>query len=167
MFKEGSDPKAGSTPNQIDEAPYAAACNSAKAHQAKAEANLAQQTQAQLERYRPLVAANAISKRDFVNAEAAVKQSPGRRSPTKAAVRTRWHQPGLRHGHSTDFSGRIGPRLVTEGALVGGEATTWLSSKIRPRLQLPPAANDILQLRKAMASGQLERRGQRPQRACA
>jgi membrane fusion protein (multidrug efflux system) len=75
MFKEGSDVKAGQTLFRIDEAPYAAALDSAKANQAKAEANLAQ-AQAQLERYRPLVEANAISKQDFVNAEAAVKSNP-------------------------------------------------------------------------------------------
>ncbi|MFX4493810.1 efflux transporter periplasmic adaptor subunit, partial [Acinetobacter baumannii] len=70
-----------------------------------------------------LVEANAISKQDFVNAEAAVKQSQADVASTKAAVRT----AGINLGYATvtaPISGRIGRALVTEGALVGqGEAT--------------------------------------------
>ena len=158
MFKEGSDVKAGQTLFRIDEAPYAAALDSAKANQAKAEANLAQ-TQAQLERYRPLVEANAISKQDFVNAEAAVKQSQADVASTKAAVRT----AGINLGYATvtaPISGRIGRALVTEGALVGqGEATPLaVIQQIDPvYVNFTQSANDILQLRKAMASGQFKR----------
>src|SRR5256885_4546499 len=62
LFREGSDVKAGQVLYRIDPAPYQATLQSAKATQARAEANQAQAL-AQLERYRPLVAANAISKR--------------------------------------------------------------------------------------------------------
>jgi membrane fusion protein, multidrug efflux system len=158
MFKEGSDVKAGQTLFRIDAGPYAAALDSARASQAKAEANLAQ-TQAQLDRYRPLVEANAISKQDYVNAEAALKQSQADVASTKAAVRT----AGINLGYATvtaPISGRIGRALVTEGALVGqGEATPLaVIQQIDPvYVNFTQSANEILQLRKAMASGQYKR----------
>jgi membrane fusion protein (multidrug efflux system) len=158
LFKEGSDVKAGQALFRIDEAPYAAALDSAKANQAKAEANLAQ-TQAQLDRYKPLVEANAISKQDFVNAEAALKQAQADVAATKAAVRT----AGINLGYANvtaPISGRIGRALVTEGALVGqGEATPLaVVQQIDPvYVNFTQSANEILQLRKAMANGQFKR----------
>lgn len=86
QFREGSDVKAGQLLFTIDSAPYAAALESARASQARAEANLAQTT-AQLERYRPLVAANAVSKQDFINTEAAQKAAQADVAAGKAAVR--------------------------------------------------------------------------------
>lgn len=157
-FKEGSDVKAGQSLFKIDEAPYAAALDSAKASQAKAEANLAQ-AQAQLERYRPLVEANAISKQDYVNAEAALKQSQADVASAKAAVRTASINLGYA-SVSAPISGRIGRALVTEGALVGqGEATPLaVIQQIDPvYVNFTQSANDILQLRKAMANGQFKR----------
>jgi membrane fusion protein (multidrug efflux system) len=158
VFKEGSDVKAGQALFKIDEAPYAAALDSAKATQAKAEASLAQ-NQAQLERYRPLVDANAISKQDYVNAEAALKQSQADVAAAKAAVRT----AGINLGYANvtaPISGRIGRALVTEGALVGqGEATPLaVIQQIDPvYVNFTQSANDILQLRKAMSNGQFKR----------
>ena len=158
LFKEGSDVKAGQALFRIDEAPYAAALDNAKANQAKAEANLAQ-TQAQLDRYKPLVEANAISKQDFVNAEAALKQAQADVAATKAAVRT----AGINLGYANvtaPISGRIGRALVTEGALVGqGEATPLaVVQQIDPvYVNFTQSANEILQLRKAMANGQFKR----------
>ncbi|MFX7329290.1 HlyD family efflux transporter periplasmic adaptor subunit, partial [Acinetobacter baumannii] len=58
------------------------------------------------------------------------------------------------------ISGRIGRALVTEGALVGqGEATPLaVIQQIDPvYVNFTQSANDILQLRKAMASGQFKR----------
>lgn len=81
FFAEGSDVKAGQLLYVIDSAPYEAALQNAQAALARAEANL-QQTSSQLERYRPLVEANAISKQDFVNAEAA-----------QSRLRRKWLQP--------------------------------------------------------------------------
>ena len=67
LFREGSDVKAGQRLFRIDAAPYAAAAASARAGQAKAEANLAQAS-ALAERYKPLVEVNAISKQDYAAA---------------------------------------------------------------------------------------------------
>ncbi len=125
LFKEGSDVKAGQALFQIDAAPYEASAQSARASLARAEANLVQTT-AQLERFRPLVEANAISKQDFVNAESAQKQAQAEVVAAKAAVRT----ADINLGYAkvtAPISGRIGQALVTEGAFVGrGRPLHWL-----------------------------------------
>ena len=160
VFTEGSDVKAGQVLFRIDPAPYAAAAESARATLAKAQANLAQAS-AQAERYRPLVAANAISKQDFVNAEAAEKQAQADVAAAKAAVRTA--DINLSYASVTaPISGRIGRALVTEGALVGqGEATALaVVQQIDPvYVNFTQSAADVLQLRRAMESGQFKRAG--------
>ena len=160
VFKEGSDVKAGQVLFRIDPAPYAAAAESARASLAKAQANLAQAS-AQAERYRPLVAANAISKQDFVNAEAAEKQAQADVAAAKAAVRTA--DINLSYASVTaPISGRIGRALVTEGARVGqGEATALaVVQQIDPvYVNFTQSAADVFQLRRAMESGQFKRAG--------
>ena len=84
-FKEGGDVKAGQRLYQIDPAPYIAALNSATASLQKAQANLASTT-AQAERYKVLVAANAVSKQDYDNAVAAQGQAAADVATGKAAV---------------------------------------------------------------------------------
>ena len=84
-FKEGGDVKAGQRLYQIDPAPYIAALNSATASLQKAEANLASTT-AQAERYKVLVAANAVSKQDYDNAVSAQGQAAADVATGKAAV---------------------------------------------------------------------------------
>ncbi len=66
-FTEGSEVKAGQRLYKIDPAPFIAALNNAKAALAKAQANLASTT-AQANRFKVLVAANAVSKQDYDNA---------------------------------------------------------------------------------------------------
>ncbi|MBD9395810.1 efflux RND transporter periplasmic adaptor subunit [Acidovorax sp. ACV01] len=160
LFKEGSDVKAGQPLFRIDPAPYAAASESARASLAKAQANLAQAS-AQVERYRPLVIANAISKQDFVNAEAAEKQAQADVATAKAAVRTADITLGYA-SVTSPISGRIGRALVTEGALVGqGEATPLaVVQQIDPvYVNFTQSASDVFQLRRAMESGQFKRAG--------
>lgn len=160
LFKEGSDVKAGQSLFRIDPAPYAAASESARAGLAKAQANLAQAS-AQVERYRPLVSANAISKQDFVNAEAAEKQAQADVATARAAVRTTDINLGYA-SVTSPISGRIGRALVTEGALVGqGEATPLaVVQQIDPvYVNFTQSAGDVFQLRRAMESGQFKRAG--------
>lgn len=160
VFKEGSDVKAGQTLFLIDSAPYAAASESARAGLAKANANLAQAS-AQLDRYRPLVAANAISKQEYANAEAAEKQAQADVASAKASVRTADINLGYARVTSP-ISGRIGRALVTEGALVGqGEATALaVVQQINPvYVNFTQSASDVFKLRRAMESGQLKHAG--------
>ena len=161
MFQEGSDVKAGQVLFRIDAAPYEASAQSARATLARAEATL-MQTTAQLERFRPLVAANAISKQDYVNAEAAQKQAQAEVAAAKAAVRT----ADINLGYASvtaPISGRIGQALVTEGALVGqGEATPLaVIQQINPvYVNFTQSATEAFKLRKAMDEGKLKAAGQ-------
>ena len=160
LFTEGSDVKAGQALFRIDAAPYEAASQSAKANLARAEANLAQ-TSAQLERFRPLVQANAISKQDFVNAESAQKQAQAEVAAARAAVRS----ADINLGYASvtaPISGRIGQALVTEGALVGqGEATPLaVIQQINPvYVNFTQSATEAFKLRKAMDEGLLKAAG--------
>lgn len=157
LFQEGSDVKAGQSLFQIDAAPYEASAQSARASLARAEANLVQTT-TQLERFRPLVEANAISKQDFVNAESAQKQAQAEVMAAKAAVRT----ADINLGYAkvtAPISGRIGQALVTEGALVGqGEATPLaVIQQINPvYVNFTQSASEAFKLRKAMDEGKLK-----------
>lgn len=160
LFREGGDVKAGQPLFQIDPAPYRATLESAQAALARSQANLAQAT-AQAERFKPLVEANAISKQDFVNAQAAQKIAEADVAAARAAVRTA--QINLGYASVTaPISGRIGRALVTEGALVGaGEATQLaLIQQIDPMfVNFTQSTGEVLRMRRALASGQLQRAG--------
>ena len=154
LFREGSDVKAGQPLFTIDSAPYAAVAASAKASQARAEANVAQAT-ALAERYKPLVEANAVSKQEYSNAVAAQKQAEADVAVAKANVQTA--SINLSYAAVTSpISGRIGRALVTEGALVGqGEATQLaVVQQINPMyVNFTQSAAEVMKLRAALASG--------------
>jgi membrane fusion protein (multidrug efflux system) len=159
-FKEGSDVKAGQLLFQIDAAPYQAARASAQAALARAQANLTQAS-ALAERYQPLIAANAVSKQDYVNAVAAQKQAEADVASARAALQTA--QINLGYASVTSpIAGRIGRALVTEGALVGqGEATELaVVQQIDPMyVNFTQSTTDVLRLRKAVESGKYKRAG--------
>ena len=158
LFREGSDVTVGQSLFAIDSAPYAAAVASARAGQARAEANVGQAT-ALVDRYKPLVEANAISKQDYANAVAAQKQAQADVAVGKANVQT----ASINLGYASvkaPISGRIGRALVTEGALVGqGEATQLaVIQQINPLyVNFTQSASETMKLRAAMESGQLKR----------
>ncbi|MFI5446576.1 efflux RND transporter periplasmic adaptor subunit [Polaromonas sp. UC242_47] len=158
LFKEGSDVKAGQPLFTIDSAPYAAQVASAKASQVRAEANLAQAA-ALAERYKPLVAANAVSKQEYASAVAAQKQAEADVAVAKASVQTA--TINLDYAHVTaPISGRIGRALVTEGALVGQGDATQLAviQQINPMyVNFTQSATEVMALRNALANGQLKR----------
>jgi membrane fusion protein (multidrug efflux system) len=143
-FEEGADVKAGDVLFQIDPAPLQAARDSAAANLARAEAN-AKQAENQVNRFRELVAVNAVSKQDADNAESAVTIANAEVLAAKAALAT----AELNLGYATvtaPISGRIGKAQVTEGALVGqGDAT--LLAVIQ---QLDPIYFDFTQSSTAM-----------------
>lgn len=157
LFQEGSDVKAGQTLFYIDPAPYEATFQSATAALARAEAN-ALQANAQLERFTPLVEANAISRQDFDNALAAAKQAQAEVKVAQANVRTAQINLGYTKVTSP-IAGRIGQALVTEGALVGqGEATALaVVQQIDPvYVNFTQSASEVFKLRKAIQEGQLQ-----------
>ena len=154
LFREGSDVKAGQQLFLIDSAPYQASVAQAEASVAQAEASLAQ-SRALAERYRPLVAVNAISKQEYDNAVAAQKTAEANVAAAKAALTT----SRINLGYATvtaPISGRIGRTLVTEGALVGQGTPTELAviQQIDPLyINFTQSASEALKLKAAMASG--------------
>jgi membrane fusion protein (multidrug efflux system) len=160
LFREGSDVKAGQSLFRIDAAPYQAALQSAQAVRARAEANLAN-TQAVVDRYRPLVAENAISQQEFGAAVAAQRSAQADVAAAQAAVRTA--DINLQYASvKAPISGRIGRALVTEGALVGqGEATALaVIQQVDPLyVNFTQSATEAMRLKRAMDSGQLKGAG--------
>jgi membrane fusion protein, multidrug efflux system len=159
-FKEGGEVKAGQRLYQIDPAPYVAALNSATASLQKAEANLASTT-AQAERYKVLVAANAVSKQDYDNAVAAQGQAAADVATGKAAVAMAQINLGYTNVVSP-ITGRSGLSLVTEGAYVQASTATLMTTV----QQIDPVYVDVtqssvegLQLRRDIATGQLKLNG--------
>lgn len=158
LFTEGSDVNAGDTLYHIDSAPYVAALERARAALAHAEATQVQ-ADSQLQRSRSLRQSRAISEQDLINAEAVAKQAAAEVQAARAELRaaeinldyTRVQAP---------IAGRIGRSLVTEGALVGqGEATPLaVVQQIDPLyVNFTQSSAEVLGLRKAVASGQLDR----------
>ena len=160
VFTEGSDVRAGQVLYHVDPAPYQAAQQSAQAQLAQAQASLANAS-ALVARFRPLVAANAVSKQEFDAAVAAEKAAQAQVAAGRAAVRT----ASINLGYATvtaPISGRIGRSLVTEGALVSAQEGTQLAviQQTNPLyVNLTQPAGDVLQLRQALQSGQLARSG--------
>ncbi len=158
LFEEGSEVKAGQVLYQIDPAQYEANLASAEATLARAEANQAQ-ANAKLERYKPLVATNAVSKQEYDDVLAIQKQTAADVLAAKAARETA--RLNLSYARVTSpITGRIGRALVTEGALVGqGEATPLaLVQQIDPVYVTMTQSNSELQaLQRAMSEGRLKR----------
>ncbi len=156
-FKEGSEVKAGQRLYQIDPAPYIAALNSAQASLQKAGANLVSTT-AQAERYKILVAANAVSKQDYDNAVATLGQAVADVATGKAVVAIAQINLGYTNVVSP-IAGRTGVSLVTEGAYVQASAATLMTTvqQFDPiYVDLTQSSVEGLQLRRDVATGQLK-----------
>ena len=157
LFTEGSDVKAGTVLFRIDPASLQAALSNVEATRARAEANLAQAT-LKVNRYRPLVQTNAISRQEYDDALAAQKQAQAELQAARASQQT----ANLNLGYATvtaPISGRIGRAQVTEGALVGqGEATPLATiQQLDPiYVNLTQSSSELLKLRQAMAAGKLK-----------
>ena len=158
VFVEGSDVRAGQPLFRIDPSSLQASVSAAQATLSRAQATLAQAS-AQVERYKPLLEANAISKQDYTNAVAAQKTAEADVAAAKANLKT--GQINLGYATVTaPIAGRIGRALVTEGALVGqGEATPLaVIQQINPMyVNFTQSTTEVLALRKAIDSGKFHR----------
>jgi membrane fusion protein, multidrug efflux system len=158
LFEEGSDVKADQPLFQIDAAPYQAAVASARASLARGQANLTQAA-AQVRRYKPLLAANAVSRQDYDNAVAAQKLAEADIAAAQAGLQTAEINLGYA-SVTAPIAGRIGRALVTEGALVGQGEVTELAvvQQIDPMyVNFTQSTAEVLRLRKAIESGALKR----------
>lgn len=156
-YTEGGEVKAGQVLFRIDPAPYQAQLASAKAQLERAEANAVSARQ-KAERYKPLVAVNAVSKQEYDEAVAAAGQANADIAAAKAAVTT----AQINLGYTTvtsPISGRVGRALVTEGALVGkGEATKLTTvEQVDPIwVTFTQPASEVARLRAAIESGNVK-----------
>jgi membrane fusion protein (multidrug efflux system) len=153
LFEEGSEVKQGQSLFQIDPEPYEAQLNSAQAELGKAQANLAQAA-AQADRYKPLVAANAVSKQEYTNVVAAQKQGEADVANARAQVRIAQINSGYASVRAP-ISGRIGRALVTEGALVSASEATQLALIQQTNtmyLNITQSATELQNLRKNAGS---------------
>ncbi|MFA5043805.1 MAG: efflux RND transporter periplasmic adaptor subunit [Kiritimatiellia bacterium] len=143
LFEEGGDVKAGDLLYQIDPALYEAAL-------AKAEANLAA-IRSRAERYKELVAVKAVSRQDYDDITAALKQAEAEVKSTRINL--------AYTGIAAPISGRIGKSSVTIGAL----ATAYQPVPFATIQQLdqvyvdvPQSSVNLLRLKADMASGNLK-----------
>ncbi|WP_029044413.1 MULTISPECIES: efflux RND transporter periplasmic adaptor subunit [Cupriavidus] len=156
-YREGGEVKAGQLLFKIDPAPYQAQLESARASLARAEANAVAARQ-KAERYKPLVAVNAVSKQEYDEAVAAAGQAAADIASAKAAVTTAQINLGYT-AVTAPIGGRVGRALVTEGALVGsGEATKLATvEQVDPIwVTFTQPASEVMKLQRAIGSGQVK-----------
>lgn len=157
-FIEGADVKAGQALYQIDSATYRASSDSAKASLASAEASLAT-AKSKAARYKDLVTAQAISKQDYDDAVATMKQGLANVLLAKANLETARINLGYTEVKAP-ISGRIGRSSVTQGALVSAAQTTALATiqQLDPiYVDVNQSSKEYLRLRQEFESGRLQR----------
>ena len=154
---------AGAPLYQIDPARYEAALDRARAALAESQANL---TAARLraERYRGLVAINAVSKQEYDDAEAARQQAEASIAANEAAVRTARIDLGYTLVTSP-IAGRAGRSSVTAGALVTAnqpQALVTMQQLDPIYVDVAHSSAELLRLRRQLAAGELTsaRRGE-------
>ncbi|MGO4156069.1 efflux RND transporter periplasmic adaptor subunit [Cupriavidus sp. YAF13] len=159
-FTEGDEVKLGQRLYKIDPTPYIAALNNAKAVLAKAQANVGTQN-ALVQRYKILVASNAVSKQDYDNAVAALGQAVADVASGKAGVETAQINLGYTDVVSP-ISGRSGLSQVTPGAYVQASQATLLTTvqQLDPvYVNLTQSSVDGLRLRRQIQEGRLQAAG--------
>lgn len=143
-FVEGSDVKAGQQLFLIDPRSYQAAADAARADVALAKVTL--------ERYKPLLEMRAVSKQEYDQAEAQLKQAEAALAKANIDLEnTRVPAP---------ISGRIGRALVTEGALVGKSEATQLATVEqidKLYVNFSQTNTELLELKQQLSQGSVKR----------
>ena len=156
LFEEGADVKAGQQLYQIDEAPFQAALQMAKAELARARANI-QSTKARAERFRGLIDNKAISQQDYDDAQAAYLQAQAEVSVAQANIQTA--EINLRYTKvNAPIDGRTGRSNITEGALVTAQQESPLTTITQTDpiyVDISQASKEVLRLRRQLLSGRI------------
>jgi len=154
LYTEGSDVALGTPLFRIDPRPLRASLDVqlAALRRAQAQATNAQRV---VDRYRPLIASDAISKQEYDAAQAALSQAQADVGSARANIR----QAQLTLAYTTvtaPISGRVGRAEVTEGALAK-ESDGTLLTKVE---QLDPiyvnfsqSSEELLELRRQAQGG--------------
>ncbi|MET3184190.1 UNVERIFIED_ORG: membrane fusion protein (multidrug efflux system) [Variovorax guangxiensis] len=156
LFEEGSMVRAGQVLYEIEPGPFEAAHEQAQATLATAQASIAS-LRGKSERFGELVKANAVSRQEHEEAQAALVQAEAGVKAAKAALKaarinlefTRIEAP---------ISGRIGRSSVTEGALVApGQATALATiQRIDPiYVDVVQSSLELTRLKRRFISGDM------------
>jgi len=144
LFTEGSDVKAGQALYRIDPATYRASFESA-------QANLAA-LRLKAERYKRLIAINAVGQQDYDDVVSALKQAEAVTSSARI---------NLNYSHViSPVSGRIGKSTVTAGALVTANQSDALATvqQLDPiYVDVTRSNGEVLQLKHDLSSGAIKR----------
>lgn len=160
LFTEGSYVRTGQVLYQIDPAPFQANLDNAKAAAAKAEANL-NAIRSRAERFKELLPDKAVSRQEYDDAAAALKQTEADIEYWKAMVRTARINLGYTR-ITAPISGRIGRSNVTEGTLVTAQQPTPLSviqQLDTVYVDVPQSTTELLRLKRSMEGGRLNQGG--------
>lgn len=156
LFEEGSMVRAGQVLYEIEPGPFEAAHEQAQAALATAQASIAS-LRGKAERFGELVKANAVSRQEHEEAQAALVQAQAGVKSAQAALKaarinlefTRIEAP---------ISGRIGRSSVTEGALVApGQATALATiQRIDPiYVDVVQSSLELTRLKRRFISGDM------------
>ena len=154
LFTEGSLVKAGQLLYEIEDAPYRAALAQAQGSLAVAKATI-NATTLQAQRYKDLIAINAVSKQQYDDAAAAAQQARANVAAQQGAVQAAQVNQNFTRIRAP-ISGRIGRSLFTPGALVSAAQADPLATIQRTDtvyVDVTQSAAQIIDLKQAMASG--------------
>ncbi len=157
LYEEGTDVRAGQPLFSIDPRELRASYAQTKASLDRARATAAN-ARAVVDRYRPLVAENAISRQEYDAAVAASREAEA----NVAQIRAQLEAANLQLGYTTvraPISGRAGRADVTEGALVSQAEGTLLTriEQISPvYVSFAQSASEVLEIRRAISAGEIE-----------
>lgn len=157
VFQEGSEVKAGDVLYQIDDRPYRAALDSAKASVQRAQAAVAN-GETEFQRLDELGRRHVVSTQQVDAARATLLQAQADLAAANASVESA--QINLDNTRVTaPIAGSIGTSLVTEGALVAANQTGALTTirQIDPMfVDLTASSVSLLRVRRMIAEGALK-----------
>ncbi|MFI4914004.1 MAG: efflux RND transporter periplasmic adaptor subunit [Steroidobacterales bacterium] len=160
LFADGAHVQAGQPLYQLDPRPYQAAYDSAAAALAKAEANTFA-ARAKASRYEELIKKQLVSQQDYEDLIAVLRQGEADVQAAKANLETA--RVNLAYTRITaPISGQIESSAVTPGALVTANQTTALTTvqQLNPiYVDVTKSSAEVLRLKRELASGQLNRAG--------
>lgn len=156
LYQEGTNVVEGQALFRIDPAELQATYAQTEASLQRARATAANAS-AVVERYRPLVEENAISRQEFDAAIATSREANANVAQIQAELRS----ASLQLGYTTvraPISGRVSRAEVTEGALVSqseGTLMTRIEQMSPVYVAFQQSASEIQRVRRAMADGEI------------
>ena len=157
LFTEGDTVQAGQQLYQINPAPYEASLASAQAALLHAQASV-KTAQSTVSRFRPLVAAFAVSRQDLDNAVGTLEQNQADVASSQAAINT----AAINLAYTkvlSPITGRTSRSSVTEGALVTADQTASLVTitQLDPiYVDVTQPSTTILRLKREVTSGEMK-----------